>query len=134
MMVSTARALVFALMASVALPATAQLADSPPPAPTAADQLNAASAAYSDARDNDHAAARADEQAAETAEHRADREAYIAALVAHDRAVDRADARAARQQAAYADAMAAWRRQVAACKHGDDRACRAPTPRPADFY
>ena len=38
-----------------------------------------------------------------------------------------------RQQAAYADAMAAWRIQSDACKAGSTRACKAPTPVPADF-
>ena len=68
------------------------------------------------------------------AQYDADREAYMAALAQHDRAVDRADARWAHQQAAYADAMAAWRWQAAACKRGNQRACNMPTPNPADFY
>lgn len=128
----TAQALVFVLAAAGAGPALAQLADTPTaPAAATTDQLNAASAAYSQARDDNRAAV---EQAEETAEHRADRDAYVAALVAHDRAVNRADARYARQQMAYADAMAAWRQQVAACRRGHDRACEAPTPRVADFY
>ena len=38
------------------------------------------------------------------------------------------------QQRAYADAMVAWRMQVRACERGKVRACRAPTPDPADFY
>ena len=128
--ISTMRAAMFALAAAAAMPAIAQVADTPP-APTGSDQLNAASSAYSAARDNNETAVR---QAEESAEHRADREAYIAALVAHDRAVDRTNARNARQQMAYADAMAAWREQVAACRRGNNRACDAPTPRVADFY
>ncbi len=126
--VSTVRALMFGLAAVAAMPAVAQMA-SPPPAATGptTEQLNAASSAYTQQRDDMR-------QMAETAEHRADREAYIAALVAHDRAVDRADARYERKQMAYADAMAVWRAHVAACHHGDDRACNAPTPRVADFY
>ena len=126
--VSTARAFVLGLAAAVAMPAAAQMAATPPAAagPTT-DQLNAASSAYSQQRDDVR-------QMDETAEHRADRDAYIAALVAHDRAVDRTNARYARQQMAYTDAMAAWRQQVAACHHGDDRACKAPTPQVADFY
>lgn len=39
----------------------------------------------------------------------------------------------ARQQRAYADAMRAWRIQVADCRRGITAACRAPTPRPGDF-
>ena len=56
------------------------------------------------------------------------------ALVKHDAAVNRTDARYVRQQVAYADAMTAWRAQVRACKNGYKRACNAPTPNPADFY
>ena len=40
---------------------------------------------------------------------------------------------AAKQRRAYADAMHAWRIQVIDCKRGIIAACRAPTPRPADF-
>jgi hypothetical protein len=64
----------------------------------------------------------------------ADREAYWNALMQHDRSVRRADRRYARQQTAYADAMAAWRVQVDACKHGNRSACNAPTPTPDQFY
>jgi len=64
-----------------------------------------------------------------------DRRAYIAAVEAqHDREVNRYDRRYARQQVAYAEAMAAWRVQVAACKRDDRQACAAPTPQVADFY
>ena len=68
------------------------------------------------------------------AEYDADRQAYMAALVRHDAAVNRTDARYVRQQVAYADAMRVWRRQVWACKHGHQRACDLPTPNPAAFY
>jgi len=68
------------------------------------------------------------------AQYDADRAAYMDALVKHDSAVNRTDARYVRQQRAYADAMRAWRAQVWACKHGHPRACDAPTPNPADFY
>ncbi len=56
------------------------------------------------------------------------------ALVKHDAAVNRTDARYVRQQAAYADAMRVWRRQVWACHHGHPRACDLPAPYPAAFY
>ncbi len=130
--VRTTRAIVFALAAAMAAPVLAQVAETPPAAtaPTT-DQLNAASSAYVERRDENRAM---QQQAAESAEHRADRDAYMAALAAHDRAVDRADARYVRQQMAYADAMAAWRQQVIACRRGNNRACEAPTPRVADFY
>ena len=68
------------------------------------------------------------------ADYDADRQAYMSALVKHDAAVNRTDARYVRQQAAYADAMRVWRRQVWACKHGHERACDMPPPNPAAFY
>ncbi|RYF24230.1 MAG: hypothetical protein EOO77_00460 [Oxalobacteraceae bacterium] len=69
------------------------------------------------------------------AQDRMDRRAYAAAITArHHRAVNRYDRRYIRQQTAYAKAMAAWRRQVAACKHGSRRACKAPSPHVANFY
>ena len=69
------------------------------------------------------------------AQDRMDRRAYMAAVSArHHRAVNRYDRRYARQQTAYANAMAAWRRQVAACKRGNRQACKAPTPRVSNFY
>ncbi len=68
------------------------------------------------------------------ADYDADRQAYADALVKHDAAVNRTDARYVRQQVAYADAMRVWRRQVWACKHGHQRACDMPPPNPAAFY
>lgn len=63
-----------------------------------------------------------------------DMAAYQQALRAH-RHVARADMRRYnRQQRAYADAMRDWRRQVYACHHGSTRACRAPTPDPANYW
>lgn len=38
------------------------------------------------------------------------------------------------QQRAYADAMVAWRIQVAACHRGRRAACDAPAPDPAAFW
>ena len=64
----------------------------------------------------------------------ADREAYWGQLAKHDRAVDRRNERYIRQQTAYADAMWAWRLQVAACKKGKTKICNAPAPTVADFY
>ncbi len=55
---------------------------------------------------------------------------YDAAMRAHGRAT----VRYARQKRAYADAMAAWRVQVAACQSGHQVACNAPAPDPANFY
>lgn len=93
------------------------------PSPITTRQLNTASDNYTRHR------VRAREQ------YNMDRLAYIAAIRAqHRRAVNRYDRRYIRQQNAYADAMAAWRRQVAACHRGNRHACAAPTPRVADFY
>lgn len=78
--------------------------------------------------------AQAADQGAAQAQYAADREAYMAALIQHDRAVNRTDARYVRQQNAYADAMAVWRVQVTECKRGHRRACDMPAPNPADFY
>lgn len=63
----------------------------------------------------------------------ADMAAWLAALeargetIAADRSVYLAN------QRAYADAMAAWRRQTEACKSGATAACKLPTPNPADY-
>ncbi|MDB5688988.1 MAG: hypothetical protein JWL91_864 [Sphingomonas bacterium] len=71
----------------------------------------------------------------------ADQAAYEADLAAyHDEIMaSRADAmndvaRFNRQQRAYADAMAQWRAQTIACEKGKLKACKLPTPRPADYY
>ncbi|WP_404713232.1 hypothetical protein [Sphingomonas sp. MMS24-J13] len=94
---------------------------------------NQVAAADAAAQSSNQAAA--DAMSAEAqAQYQADREAYMAALVQHDRAVNRSDARYVRQQRAYADAMYAWRRQVYACKHGHQRACDMPPPDPSRFY
>lgn len=63
-----------------------------------------------------------------------DMAAYDRALRQHHRAVNRDQRIYRRQQRAYADAMAVWRQQVRDCKHGSNRACRAPTPDPAAYF
>lgn len=69
------------------------------------------------------------------AQYRRDRRAYMAAVMRkHRQSVSRYNYRYARREMAYANAMAAWRRQVSACKGGNRRACNAPSPRVADFY
>ena len=67
-------------------------------------------------------------------QYRSDMEAYRADVAAHAAATARDDARYARQQRAYADAMAQWRAQTAACDRGKLKACKLPTPNPADYY
>jgi hypothetical protein len=73
-------------------------------------------------------------RAERNARYRADRRAYVRALMNHNRAVNQYDRRYMRKQRAYAQAMAAYRQQVRACHQGYRRACRAPSPRVADFY
>jgi hypothetical protein len=114
-----------------------------PPMPNQA-AINAGGQAGTAGLNNQVAAAQASNQAAadataamsaeQQAQYNADRQAYMDALVAHDHAVNRTDARYVRQQRAYADAMYAWRRQVYACKHGHQRACDMPPPDPSRFY
>lgn len=72
--------------------------------------------------------------AAGQAQYDLDREAYMSALVRHDAAVNRSDARYMRQQRAYADAMSVWRIQVQECEKGHQRACKLPPPNVADYY
>lgn len=59
---------------------------------------------------------------------------YRSSLRANRRTAVRDQIRYDRQQRAYADAMHVWRMQVRECNRGNRRACRAPTPRPGDFY
>ena len=68
------------------------------------------------------------------AQYEADVAAYRAAVQAHAAATMHDDARYARQQRAYADAMAQWRVQAAECKKGTKAACDLPTPDPAAYY
>ncbi|WEK41652.1 MAG: hypothetical protein P0Y64_09390 [Candidatus Sphingomonas colombiensis] len=82
---------------------------------------------------NTQAATQADMQQADSAQYAADILAYRQARRAQHRQVARDDARYARQERAYADAMADWRREVDACHHGNNAACRAPTPDPANY-
>lgn len=58
---------------------------------------------------------------------------YDQAVRARRRSIAVTDSRYAHQRQAYAEAMQAWREQVAACHAGNGRACRAPTPDPAAF-
>lgn len=66
--------------------------------------------------------------------YRQDMAAFHDALMANKAEAMRDEARFERQQRAYADAMAQWRLQVAACDKGRTRACKLPTPNPADYY
>ena len=124
--------------ASVTVAQTAPPA-SPPTAETDTNSPDVAAAnrdvaAQAASRQEAVADAGAGAQAAADAQYEADLVAYRAALRTHHREVAR-DARiTARQERAYADAMRDWRRQVYACKHGSNRACKAPTPDPANYW
>ncbi len=129
--------LALALAALAVAPLAAQTMTDPPTteakqAPVAAqDQsttqtLNKAVAAVG----NDAEKINAENQA----QYEADVAAYRAAYDAHAAKTTRDDVRYARQQRAYADAMAQWRMQVAACKDGKQSACDLPTPDPAAYY
>jgi hypothetical protein len=134
-------ALALALLGSAAV-ATAQTAP-PAHAPSGSEKdvnspdvaaANQDVAAQAAAREGAVAEVNAETQASADAQYTADLAAYRDALRAHHREVRR-DARIAdRQERAYADAMRDWRRQVYACKHGSSRACKAPSPNPADYW
>lgn len=87
---------------------------------------------------NADVAEQADAQTANTGEqspqYAADMAAYRQALIDRHHAMAADQRHYAHQQRAYADAMYAWRRQVAACHHGNGNACRASTPDPAAFW
>lgn len=72
--------------------------------------------------------------AGEQARYAADLANYRAALLANQRTISRDAAIEARQERAYALAMADWRAQVDACDRGKSRACKAPAPNPADYW
>ncbi|WP_174274727.1 hypothetical protein [Sphingomonas bacterium] len=121
-----------ALAAALAMPALSQAYDpnSPQPAPASPNPGTTAANASVMTDAQITTATTAEGQA----QYEADRAAYMTALAQHDAAVDRTDARWARQQRAYADAMAVWRWQVSECKKGHQRACNMPTPNPANYY
>ncbi|MES2290554.1 MAG: hypothetical protein V4530_12540 [Pseudomonadota bacterium] len=87
---------------------------------------------------NADVAADAQQEAAMNAEQKEqyakDMTAYREALRQHDRAKAMDERIYDRQQRAYARAMFDWRMQVAACKRGNNAACNAPTPDPANYW
>ena len=112
-------------------PAPADATDPvPPPKTPGVTAANAGVAAQAEARSDAVESTNAEAQA----QYAEDMAAYRASLVTHHRAAV-ADAKLYdHQQRAYADAMAAWRHQVRACKRGSTAACKAPPPDPADFW
>ena len=111
--------------------AFAQTSDQTSTAPQqSAVAANSDAAAAIDARDAGRAGADADAQA----QYAVDLAAYDTALARHDARADRQAEHYHHQQRAYADAMAAWRAQDYACRHGSHRACTAPAPDPASYW
>jgi hypothetical protein len=68
------------------------------------------------------------------AQYQSDMASYEQALRANHHDAVRDQVHYDHQRRAYADAMAAWRQQVYACKHGSNRACNEPAPDPASYY
>lgn len=127
--------LMHSLLALVALSAgssaIAQTAPTGTPAAAATAQAGVANANMTAA---EQAAQQANMNAGERARYEEDRAAYLSALRSHNRNAAMDERIYNRQQQAYADAMYAWRIQVADCKRGSQRACNAPTPDPANFW
>lgn len=78
--------------------------------------------------------ARAAARARNETQYQADLASYQSALAGYDRREASKDDYYARQQAAYANAMEAWRWQVEDCDRGILKACKLPTPQPADYF
>lgn len=127
------------LVLLLALPATAQTIT--PAQNRAADAADAAEQPVTDTLNADAATQASDNRVAvatanatNEAQYAADIAAYRASVEASRQAVAADQVRYGQQQRAYADAMAAWRDQARACEKGRMKACKAPTPNPADFY
>lgn len=71
--------------------------------------------------------------AVDTAQYQKDLDAYRAAMRARNRTIAVDAAVQAQREGAYAQAMADWRAQVAACERGHTRMCKLPTPDPQDY-
>lgn len=134
-------AMKFLAAALVAVPAlaTAQMQDAAPvqapsPASEAVSAQTAPGVAAAAAEANLRGGMIKADNVGATAVYARDMAAYRTAVRRHNRTLIRDQVRYDRQQRAYADAMAVWRDQIAACKRGSARACRAPTPDPAAFY
>ncbi|MBN8808609.1 MAG: hypothetical protein J0I47_10325 [Sphingomonas sp.] len=132
----------FATVSLLAAPAFAQTAMPPAPPPDAVTGGTAASTANANRQAADAIDAREDAAIARVnAINAASADQYAIDMANYDTAVRAQHAeqvaqmmRYRHQRRAYADAMVAWRAQVAACKAGNNAACRAPTPDPAAFW
>lgn len=113
------------------LPGSLPSQDQPPAQPTApVAAANGLAAAQADARTLSVDEVNQDRAAANSA----DRAAYRAAVMAHAATLIGDQVRYERQEAAYADAMWAWRQQVRACKRGNTRVCNQPVPSYSTYY
>ena len=115
------RIVLLSLAMLTAAPALAQDASAPPPSPP-----NPGTTALNSTVLQAHAEAQG--------QYAIDMQTYAKAAAIHDGKVAADQVRYQNQQQAYADAMFAWRMQVAACNRGKVKACKAPAPDPADFY
>ncbi len=133
--------LLLPLMLGVALPALAETPANPPvsdpyargytaPHSPAAPAVNAVEGPVTDSLNSQVATT----DAGQKAQYDKDMADYRSKVEANAQQSMRDDARYRNQQRAFADAMFAWRLQTRACERGHVRACRAPTPDPADFY
>lgn len=82
---------------------------------------------------NAQIAAEASHSAIDPVQATKDRLAYRAAMRARHREIATDAAIQEQREGAYAQAMADWRAQVAACERGHTRACKLPTPDPANY-
>ena len=143
-----ARTLLCAAAMATAAPALAQVPN-PDPAPEAPvdrgydvstpkhDAIDVQEAPVTRALNNDAnqaATVNAIGSAMDQQQYRDDLAAYHDAVMAHHADAMSDQARFSRQQRAYADAMAQWRAQTDACNKGKLKACKLPTPNPADYY
>ncbi|MBU3079393.1 hypothetical protein [Sphingomonas quercus] len=146
---SSAKMMIGAVLAMLAAPLTAQapapMQEGDTPKQRAVNAVEApvtqhlnqtvdAATAARDAQRADAANAAADLSAAQQEQYAADMSAYRSSVQAHRMELARDEVRYARQQRAYADAMAAWRLQAHDCQKGSKAACNAPPPDPAAFY
>jgi hypothetical protein len=100
---------------------------------TSSAAINAARAASANRSEAIEANAAVTMNADQQAQYEKDMAAYRDALSAQQHAKFADERRYDRQQRAYAQAVFDWRLQVEACHRGNNRACNAPTPNPADY-
>lgn len=127
--------------ALIAAPVVAQTTPTPPTSTEQRDDAVAAETAPEVAAANRQVGAVASfdngavtaVNAANEARYQADVRRYRAAMRARRHTIAADAALQSDRERAYAMAMADWRDQVAACKRGRTRACRMPSPNPANY-